>query len=73
MKKFHAFFLGSLLAAGVSTLRAQDTVYEIDPVHSTVLAKITHFGASTVWVRFNGPTGTVTVNDADPSKSSINL
>ena len=73
MKKFHAFFLGSLLAAGVSTLRAQDTVYEVDPVHSNILAKVTHLGASTVWVRFNGPTGTVTVNEADPSKSSINL
>jgi polyisoprenoid-binding protein YceI len=71
MKKFHAFFLVSLLAAGVSTLRAQDAVYDIDPVHSTVLAHVVHFGASTVWVRFNGPTGTVTVNEADPSKSSV--
>jgi len=73
MKKLSAFFLASVLAAGVSTLRAQDTVYEIDPVHSTVLAKVTHLGLSTVWVRFNGPTGTVTVNEADPSKSSINV
>ena len=40
MKKFHAFFLASLLAAGASTLRAQDAVYEIDPVHSTVLAHV---------------------------------
>jgi polyisoprenoid-binding protein YceI len=73
MKKFHAFFLASLLAAGVSTLRAQDAVYEIDPVHSTVLAHVVHLGASTNWVRFNGPTGTVTVNEADPSKSSVAL
>jgi polyisoprenoid-binding protein YceI len=73
MKKFHAFFLATLLAAGASTLRAQDAVYEIDPVHSTVLAHVVHLGASTVWVRFNGPTGTVTFNEADPSKSAITL
>jgi len=73
MKKLHAFFLVSLLAAGASTLRAQDVVYDIDPVHSTVLAHVVHFGASTNWVRFNAPTGTVTVNEADPSKSSISL
>ena len=51
MKKLHAFFLVSLLAAGASTLRAQDVVYDIDPVHSTVLAHVVHFGASTNWVR----------------------
>ena len=71
MKQFHAFFLGSLLAAGVTTLRAQDAAYEVDPVHSTVLAKVTHLGVSTVWVRFNGPTGNVTVNETDPGKSSM--
>lgn len=63
----------SLLAPGASLLRAQDAVYDIDPVHSTVLASVVHFGASTNWVRFNGPTGTVTVNEADPSKSTIAL
>jgi polyisoprenoid-binding protein YceI len=71
MKKFHAFFLASLLTVGISTLRAQDAVYEIDPVHSTVLAQAVHFGAGTTWVRFSGPTGTVTLNETDPSKSSV--
>jgi polyisoprenoid-binding protein YceI len=71
MKKFHAFFLVSLFAAGVSTLRAQDVVYAIDPVHSTILAKVVHNAASTNWVRFNGPTGTVNVNEADPGKSTM--
>jgi polyisoprenoid-binding protein YceI len=73
MKKFHALFLATLLAGGASALRAQEVVYEIDPVHSTVLANVVHFGASTNWVRFNGPTGTVTVNEADPSKSSVSI
>lgn len=71
MKKFHALFLATLIAGGASALRAQDAVYDIDPVHSTVLASVIHFGASTNWVRFNSPTGSVTVNEADPSKSSI--
>ena len=71
MKTLHAFFLATLVAAGASTLRAQDAVHAVDPVHSTVLAKVRHAGASTNWVRFNGPTGTVTVNEADPSKSTI--
>lgn len=73
MKKFHALFLASLLTAGASSLPAQESTFNVDPVHSTVLAKVTHLGASTVWVRFNGPTGTVTVNDADPSKNTLSL
>ena len=73
MKKFHALFLASLVAGGAPVLRAQDAVYEIDPVHSTVLAKAVHFSASTNWVRFNGPTGTATVNEVDPTKSTISI
>ncbi len=73
MKKFHALFLAALLAGGASTLSAQDAVFEVDPVHSTVLAKVVHFGASSVYVRFNGPTGTVTFNEADPSKSTVGI
>jgi polyisoprenoid-binding protein YceI len=73
MKKLNAFFLLSLLAAGASTLRAQDATHDVDPNHSTVLAKVNHLGASTVWIRFNAPTGSITVNDADPTKNSFSF
>ena len=73
MKKLHAFFIVPALIAGAATLRAQETTYAVDPVHSVVLAEVMHFSASHVWVRFDGPNGTVTINDADPSKNSFSF
>lgn len=33
--------------------------FELDPVHSFIVFKIKHMGASTTWGRFNNPTGTL--------------
>ena len=51
---------------------AADT-YKVDPAHSFINFKIRHLGVSNAWGRFDGPTGTVAIDDADPSKSSFDL
>ena len=67
------FVLALVLSVTVfasAAARAADT-YAIDPVHSMVLFKIKHLNVSYVWGRFNGPTGTFMIDDADPEKSSL--
>lgn len=44
--------------------------YDVDSVHSFVVFKVKHLGASTTWGRFNTPTGTFTW---DGEKSSIDV
>src|SRR4051812_5271713 len=55
-----------------SLASAADT-YKGDPVHSTVIFRSDHAGLGHVWGRFNDPTGTFSVNEADPTKSSFNI
>ena len=43
--------------------------YKVDPVHSSVIFKIDHLGVAPFYGRFNNPTGTVTLDKEDPSKS----
>ncbi len=45
--------------------------YKVDPVHSSVLFRAKHAGASYVWGRFNDPSGTFVLDKADPTKSSF--
>lgn len=46
------------LAAAAASANAPAT-FELDPVHSFIVFKIKHMGASTTWGRFNSPTGTL--------------
>ncbi len=47
--------------------------HTIDAVHSSVLFKIRHMGASNAYGRFNGVTGKIVVDDKDPKKSSVEV
>jgi polyisoprenoid-binding protein YceI len=60
----------AVLVAAVSA-RAEEAVYEIDPVHSVVLLKVKHLGLADAYGRFNEMSGTLRHNPEDPSKSSI--
>jgi polyisoprenoid-binding protein YceI len=57
-----------MMLAGAAQVRAADT-YKIDPVHATVIYRISHFNVGNAYGRFNEPTGSVTVDNEDPSKS----
>lgn len=49
------------------------TTYSIDPVHSTGLFRVHHFGAGMFYGRFNDVTGTITYNPEDPSSLSFDI
>ncbi len=67
--------LAPLAAVGLfsSSLQAQEVVYQIDPVHTYVLARVKHLNVANSWGRFNDVSGEVRHNPADPSKSSVNF
>ena len=62
----------AVLSLGSATVRAADT-YQVDPVHSMLLFRIKHFNVSNLYGRINNPTGTLVVDEADPSKSSVEI
>lgn len=47
--------------------------FAIDPVHSSVIFGINHFGLTTFYGRFNGPSGEFHFDHGTPSASSFNI
>jgi polyisoprenoid-binding protein YceI len=47
--------------------------YQIDPVHSSILFKVKHFGAAHVYGRFNQVSGTITYDAASAAASAIKI
>jgi polyisoprenoid-binding protein YceI len=47
--------------------------YKIDTVHSTVIFMTKHMTVGNAYGRFNDVSGTVTIDEADPTKSKIDL
>ena len=61
----------ALLAASLSALAADN--YKVDPIHSTSVFKIKHANTANFYGRFNGPTGSFTLDPADLTKSSFTI
>jgi polyisoprenoid-binding protein YceI len=69
--KHRAFLVLFTMTLGLAlTARAAET-YKADPVHSAAVFRSYHAGAGVVWGRFNDPTGTFVLDDADPTKDSF--
>lgn len=66
--------LAALALFGALSLpaNAADT-YTLDPAHSTVTFRIKHLNVSYFYGRFNDISGAMIVDEADPSKSSVEL
>ena len=47
--------------------------YEIDGAHAAVTFKVQHLGVSYTWGRFNDIAGTFSIDESNPSNSSVNL
>ena len=58
--------------AEAATVQAPGT-YSVDPVHSTVIFRIKHFGVSYFYGRFNSPTGHFTFDPEKPAESSFEI
>jgi polyisoprenoid-binding protein YceI len=66
-----ALTLGVLSLTGASA-KAQTSNWSIDPAHSSVTFEIRHMAVSNVHGSITGVTGTVTLNEKDITKSSVN-
>jgi polyisoprenoid-binding protein YceI len=72
------FILATILGACAmvlwtcNTARAADT-YTVDPVHSSISFMISHARISNIHGRFNDFSGKITLDTADPAKSSFAL
>jgi len=75
MKRYiHRFTVAAAVVALFSLpLLAGTTTYKIDPKHSDAQFAVTHLMISTVRGEFHGINGTVVYDDADVSKSSVEV
>lgn len=63
------FTLAALLAAA----QAPAATFQIDPVHSSVVFRVKHFGTSYVYGRFNQVSGTLSYDPAALGSSTISV
>jgi polyisoprenoid-binding protein YceI len=68
-----AAFLLALTAVVPTPSRAATSTWKIDPAHSAATFSIKHLAISTVRGGFSGVKGTVVFDDADASKSSVDV
>ena len=47
------------------------TTWQIDPAHTEIEFSVRHLMISTVRGRFGNVTGTITIDEADPARSSV--
>lgn len=78
MHKGVAFLaVGALVALGfVQTPSAsgpEAMTYEVDPVHSTLVFRVTHLGVSAFYGRFNKISGSFETNDGDTGSVAITI
>ena len=59
--------------AGASTLASAADTYEIDLGHSGINFRVQHLGVAYTWGRFNDFSGTITIDEENPAKSSVEL
>jgi polyisoprenoid-binding protein YceI len=64
--------LGTLLADR-SAAAPPAAAYVVDPVHSSVIFRVHHFGAGYFYGRFDDVSGKVVLDDQDPAKSSVDV
>jgi polyisoprenoid-binding protein YceI len=61
-----------LLAMTLAGSAIADT-FKLDPPHCWLVFKIKHLDLGYAWGLMGAPTGSVTIDDADPSKSSVQV
>jgi polyisoprenoid-binding protein YceI len=59
--------------AAPAAAAAETETYQVDAVHSFVVFNVKHMGVGYAWGRFNEMSGTIQLDTADPTKSSIAL
>jgi len=73
MKRFVSpvIVLAAFVLAAAPAFAAE--TYDADPVHSSSAFRLKHAGTAYFWGRFNEPTGSFTLDEADPTKSKFTV
>ena len=70
---FKLILLTGILSAAATGAAAQTSTWIPDKAHSEIDFGVAHMGISNVHGRFGNIDGTITMNDSDISKSSVNI
>lgn len=73
MKSFKVLSLGLAVAAISSMSMAATVDYKIDPTHTATVFNWNHFGFSTPSANFTDIQGVISVDNAKPANSSVNV
>ena len=68
-----AALIAAVPAAAAPKLEVPSGSYKLDPAHTSVTFKISHFGLSNYTARFAKVSGEAAVDAADPAKSSVSV
>jgi polyisoprenoid-binding protein YceI len=63
----------TLVLAGMGATSRGADLYKVDPVHSSVVFRVKHFGVVNVYGRFNEISGTISFDKENPSKSAVDF
>ena len=70
---FKALTIGLAVASAATFTLAKPVAYQIDPTHTATVFSWSHFGFSTPSANFSDIQGTISVDNAKPSNSSVNV
>jgi polyisoprenoid-binding protein YceI len=65
--------LAVLIAAALLAAPVAAATYQIDTTHSSVVFKVKHLGTANFYGRFNGVTGTLDFDPANPTAAKVNV
>ena len=70
---FKALTIGLAVASVTTISMAKPVAYQIDPTHTATVFTWNHFGFSTPSANFSDIQGTISVDNAKPANSSVNV
>jgi polyisoprenoid-binding protein YceI len=73
MKRIAFALVGLVALVGFAAAARGADEHRVDPVHSSVVFRVTHMGIGAVYGRFNDFGGTVALDEGDPAKSAVNF
>ena len=73
MTSLKALTLGLTVAAVTTLSVAKPVDYKVDPTHTATVFSWNHFGFSTPSANFSDIQGTISVDNAKPANSSVNV
>jgi polyisoprenoid-binding protein YceI len=72
-RRFWILAIVGLFSLCLSARDVAAGTFKLDPAHSFIVFEVAHLDLGKAWGLFVAPTGSVTIDDADPSKSFVQV